>query len=187
MLASATCPTQRQDAKQASLGKFQRTDTDRVKEQFTRNTQDSAQTGYNSPDSQLSEQELEAQEDIDGGSGTEVDGPIADDKYIKGTRLVVGGWFQACRGCNEPTAHSAAISKREVPLCPRCQDKYMAMVTGCYPPSSAVKSGAIEPLHYWLPRLLAPVPRLTPEQRRDFCDTLVLCQDDAWLQLINMS
>jgi hypothetical protein len=24
-----------------------------------------------------------------------------------------------CRGCNEPTAHSAYINKREVPLCPR--------------------------------------------------------------------
>jgi hypothetical protein len=46
---------------------------------------------------------------------------------------------------------------------------------------------AIEPLHYWLPRLIGPVPLLSAPQRRDFCDTLVLRQDDAWLQLINMS
>jgi len=42
------------------------------------------------------QQQLEAQEDID-GSGSEVEGPVADDKYIKGTRLVINGWFQACR------------------------------------------------------------------------------------------
>jgi hypothetical protein len=45
----------------------------------------------------------------------------------------------------------------------------------------------VEPLHYWLPRLLAPVPRLSEQQRREFCDMLVLRQDDAWLQLIQMS
>jgi hypothetical protein len=42
------------------------------------------------------QQQLEAHEDID-GSGSEVDGPVADDKYIKGTRLIINGWFQACR------------------------------------------------------------------------------------------
>jgi hypothetical protein len=42
------------------------------------------------------QQQLEAQEDFD-GSGSEVDGPVADDKYIKGTRLIINGWFQACR------------------------------------------------------------------------------------------
>jgi hypothetical protein len=63
----------------------------------------------------------------------------------------------------------------------------MAMVTGCYPPNSAVTNGNIEPLHFWLPRLLPPAPRLTADQRREFCDMLVLRQDDAWLQLIMMS
>jgi hypothetical protein len=29
-------------------------------------------------------------------SGSEVEGPVVD-KYIKGTRLIVNGWFQACR------------------------------------------------------------------------------------------
>jgi hypothetical protein len=61
------------------------------------------------------------------------------------------------------------------------------MVHGCAPPSSAARDPAIEPLHYWLPRLIGPVPPLNAQQRRDFCDTLVLRQDDAWLQLINMS
>lgn len=42
------------------------------------------------------QQQMEAQEDVD-GSSSEVEGPVADDKYIKGTRLVINGWFQACR------------------------------------------------------------------------------------------
>lgn len=71
--------------------------------------------------------------------------------------------------------------------CNRCQGKYVAMVTGCAPPTSSIVDPAVEPLHYWLPRLLAPVPRLREEQRREFCDMLVLRQDDAWLQLISMS
>jgi hypothetical protein len=55
------------------------------------------------------------------GSGSEVEGPdaVVDDKYIKGTRLIIGGWFQACRGCNEPTAHASPIGDRDVPLCQR--------------------------------------------------------------------
>jgi hypothetical protein len=120
------------------------------------------------------QQQLEAQEDFE-GSGSEVEGPVPDDKYIKGTRLVINGWFQACRcaaaeastrtlsgavdmrlwatsclahappscpgqhqqqqqyplicaalaaapccrGCNEPTAHTTLIARRDVPLCPR--------------------------------------------------------------------
>jgi hypothetical protein len=72
-------------------------------------------------------------------------------------------------------------------LTTRCQGKYMAMVTGSLPPSSSVPDPNVEPLHYWLPRLLAPVPRLSEQQRREFCDMLVLRQDDAWLQLIQMS
>lgn len=92
-----------------------------------------------------------------------------------------------CRGCNEPTAHTACISKRQVPLCPRCQGKYTAMVTGSYPPNTGAVDPAVEPLHYWLPRLLAPVARLPEPQRRDFCDMLVLRQDDAWLHLIQNS
>lgn len=69
----------------------------------------------------------------------------------------------------------------------RCQGKYMSMITGCYPPSLGLRDPSIEPLHYWLPRVLGPVPPLTPQQRRDFCDSLVLRQDDAWLQLIQIS
>ncbi|KAF6264829.1 hypothetical protein COO60DRAFT_1624161 [Scenedesmus sp. NREL 46B-D3] len=206
---------QRADAKAAVIGKMQRTDTEPVDEQFTTATQDSVLTAFDAchavsqqqqhqcrhqqrqhpqqqqhqqqhVQQQQQQQQHQHHEEADIGSGSEVDGPV-NDKYIKGTRLVVGGWFQACRGCNEPTAHSAYINKREVPLCPRCQGKYMAMVTGSHPPSSGVPDPAVEPLHYWLPRLLAPVPRLSPEQRREFCDMLVLRQDDAWLQLINMS
>jgi len=65
------------------------------------------------------EQQLVASEDFE-CSGSEVEGPVAE-KYIKGTRLIVGGWFQACRGCNEPTAHTSIIGApcRDVPLCPR--------------------------------------------------------------------
>lgn len=69
----------------------------------------------------------------------------------------------------------------------RCQTKYLNMVSGCYPPSLARPDPCVEPLHYWLPRVLGPVPPLTPQQRRDFCDTLVLRQDDCWLQLIQNS
>lgn len=69
----------------------------------------------------------------------------------------------------------------------RCQDKYLAMINGCYPPSSVMPDPCVEPLHYWLPRVLGPVPPLSAQQRRDFCDSLVLRQDDAWLHLIKTS
>lgn len=204
MLSPNGVVQQRADAKAAAIGKMQRTDTEPVDEQFTTATQDSVLTAFDTCHASQQQQQhhqcrhqqqqhlqqhvQQHQEDVlcDFGSGSEVDGPV-NDKYIKGTRLVIGGWFQACRGCNEPTAHSAYISKREVPLCPRCQGKYMAMVTGSCPPSSSVPDPNVEPLHYWLPRLLAPLPRLSEQQRREFCDMLVLRQDDAWLQLISMS
>ena len=107
-------------------------------------------------------------------------------RYIKGTRLIVGGWFQACRGCNEPTAHARAIGGREVPFCPRCGGKFEAMASGAYPPRAAADA-AVEPLSYWLPRLLAPMPRVDGAARRRFCDQLVLRQDDAWRALVAAS
>jgi hypothetical protein len=61
------------------------------------------------------------------------------------------------------------------------------MINGCYPPSLVMPDPCIEPLHYWLPRVLGPVAPLSLQQRRDFCDSLVLRQDDCWLQLIQMS
>lgn len=61
------------------------------------------------------------------------------------------------------------------------------MVHGCAPPGNVMPDPSIEPLHYWLPRLIGPVPPLSAQQRRDFCDALVLRQDDAWLQLIKVS
>lgn len=69
----------------------------------------------------------------------------------------------------------------------RCQGKYLNMINGCYPPSLVMPDPCIEPLHYWLPRVLGPVPPLSVAQRRDLCDSLVLRQDDAWLQLIQIS
>lgn len=41
-------------------------------------------------------EQLVASEDFE-LSGSEVDGPVVVDKYIKGTRLIINGWFQACR------------------------------------------------------------------------------------------
>ncbi|KAF8065763.1 hypothetical protein HT031_002823 [Scenedesmus sp. PABB004] len=214
MSPTAASAQQRADAKAASsAGKHARTDTETLDEQSTTCTQDSVCTAMGSchaavgaaapsaaTSAQLQAQQQPAQAQAAQqaaparhAAGGEAEGPV-NDKYIKGTRLVIGGWFQACRGCNEPTAHAAVIGKREVPLCPRCQGKYDAMVGGCRPPSSAgaadagaAPDDAHEPLHFWLPRLLPPLPRLSAAQRRDFCDMLVLRQDDAWLQLINMS
>lgn len=45
---------------------------------------------------QQAQQQLTGMEEMD-GSSSEVEGPVADDKYIKGTRLIINGWFQACR------------------------------------------------------------------------------------------
>lgn len=42
-----------------------------------------------------------------------------DMRYIKGTRLPIDGWLQACRGCNEITGRTVTIQDREVHLCPR--------------------------------------------------------------------
>jgi hypothetical protein len=107
------------------VGKMQRTDTEPVDEQFTTATPDSALTAFNNchavsqqqhhqcrhqqqqhtQQQQQQQQVLRQQQqqhhhhhhdDADIGSGSEVDGPV-NDKYIKGTRLVIGGWFQACR------------------------------------------------------------------------------------------
>ncbi|GBF96881.1 hypothetical protein Rsub_09886 [Raphidocelis subcapitata] len=113
-------------------------------------------------------------------------GAVADE-YIKGTRLRIGGWFQACRGCSEPTAHTFGITGRDVPLCPRCQTKYSGMVSGEYPRNVGAVDGRIEPLCYWLPRMLGSMPRMADSARREFCDQLVLRQDDAWRALIRSS
>lgn len=129
------------------MGKVQRTDTEHNQdEQLAADAvpQDSVQTAYHCQSHMRQQQQLCRQQqaaahaarpstqqllqqrrveqqhlELD-GSSSEVEGPIADDRYIKGTRLIIGGWFQACRGCNEPTAHTTIISKRDVPLCPRC-------------------------------------------------------------------
>lgn len=47
-------------------------------------------------------EEQEPQPDGGEGAGCEADGAVADN-YIKGTRLRIGGWFQACR-CGPPAA-----------------------------------------------------------------------------------
>jgi len=60
------------------------------------------------------------------------------------------------------------------------------MVSGDYPANVEVDP-AVEPLCYHLPRLLGSIPRITAEARREFCDKLVLRQDDAWLALIRQS
>jgi hypothetical protein len=105
------------------MGKLQRTDTDHCHdEQPTTDagTQDSVQTAYHqhlqqqysqhpamgqqqqqcyehNQHAEQQQQQLESQEDLADGSSSEVEGPVADDKYIKGTRLIINGWFQACR------------------------------------------------------------------------------------------
>jgi hypothetical protein len=91
------------------------------------------------------------------------------------------------RGCNEPTAHASIIGARDVPLCPRCQAKYNGMVSGEYPQNVGSVDASVEPLSYWLPRVLGSMPRMAPAARREFCDRLVLRQDDAWLALIRSS
>jgi hypothetical protein len=57
------------------------------------------------------------------------------------------------------------------------------MVSGQYPEQPGTVDPAVEPLCYWLPRMLAPMPPLAPDARRTFCSMLVLRQDDAWNQL----
>jgi hypothetical protein len=101
--------SQHQSIKASLAGKFQRTDTQSSQsdhncyDSSTQHTSDSAHTFYDDararPDyNQHSDVQLQASEEFDAGSGSEVDGPVLDDdKYIKGTRLVIGGWFQACR------------------------------------------------------------------------------------------
>jgi hypothetical protein len=61
------------------------------------------------------------------------------------------------------------------------------MTSGAYPPNVGPVDTAVEPLSYWLPRMLGSVPRMGGAARRDFCDQLVLRQDDAWLALIKSS
>lgn len=61
------------------------------------------------------------------------------------------------------------------------------MVKGDYPVNAEVVDEHVEPLCYWLPRMLAPMPHMSCEARKDFCDLLVLRQDDAWLALIRVS
>ncbi|GBF91678.1 hypothetical protein Rsub_03982 [Raphidocelis subcapitata] len=112
-------------------------------------------------------------------------GPSSE-QYIRGTRLVVGGWFQACRGCSEPTAHTQPIGGRTVPFCPRCQAKFGQMTRGDAPPHAAADP-AVEPLCYWLPRLLRPMPRVEEPARAKFCAALVLRQDDMWRDLVEQS
>lgn len=70
------------------------------------------------------------------------------------------------------------------PPLPSCQQKYMSMVSGEYPPNVGAVDTTIEPLSYWLPRMLGSMPRMEAQARREFCDKLVLRQDDAWLALI---
>eukprot|EP00882_Tetradesmus_deserticola_P019020 GHRQ01020462.1.p1 GENE.GHRQ01020462.1~~GHRQ01020462.1.p1 ORF type:complete len:124 (+),score=33.19 GHRQ01020462.1:274-645(+) len=112
------------------IGKMQRTDTDAVDEQFTTPTQDSVLTAFDDchavsqqhhqcrHQQQQSQQPQHVQqqqhhhhEETDIGSGSEVDGPV-NDKYIKGTRLVVGGWFQACR-CARAGSNCQASSLKD--------------------------------------------------------------------------
>jgi hypothetical protein len=33
-------------------------------------------------------------------------------RYIRGTRLVVGGWINLCRGCNAPTHRTITLEDR---------------------------------------------------------------------------
>jgi hypothetical protein len=61
------------------------------------------------------------------------------------------------------------------------------MVSGQYPPNVGAVDTRVEPLAYWLPRMLGSMPRMEAQARRDFCDQLVLRQDDAWVALINSS
>ena len=69
----------------------------------------------------------------------------------------------------------------------RCQQKYNGMVSGEYPPNVGAVDTSSEPLSYWLPRMLGSMPRMAPTARKEFCDQLVLRQDDAWLALIKSS
>jgi len=88
------------------MGKYQRTDTDTTTDEHLptdNGAQDSVQTAYIYQHS-ITQQACHnprhhqtAHEELEGSSGSEVEGPINDDKYIKGTRLIIGGWFQACR------------------------------------------------------------------------------------------
>lgn len=115
------------------------------------------------------------------------DEPPVCDKYIKGTRLVVDGWFQACRGCNTPTVHSSNIQGRDVPLCPRCRSTFISMSTGRAPPHCVSAPTEVEPLCLWLPNVFPTNTRVADDYRKKVCEGLLLKQDDAWKELISSS
>ena len=61
------------------------------------------------------------------------------------------------------------------------------MSGGCLPGSAADADPKMEPLCYWLPRLLAPMPPLSVAQRVQVCEQIMLRQDDAWAALVKAS
>lgn len=61
------------------------------------------------------------------------------------------------------------------------------MASGAYPPNTPADALSIEPLCFWVPRLLSPMPPMSNSQRESFCDALLLKQDDAWQTLIEQS
>jgi hypothetical protein len=61
------------------------------------------------------------------------------------------------------------------------------MVRGQYPTSAEEADPSIEPLAYWLPRMVGPMPPLPAAQRRQICEHIILKQDDAWTALVHAS
>jgi len=92
-------------------------------------------------------------------------------------------------GTKPPQAHFLIQPSSPLETLPprRCQQKYEGMISGAYPTNIGAVDTQIEPLSYWLPRMLGSMPRMQPDARKEFCDQLVLRQDDAWLALIRSS
>lgn len=69
----------------------------------------------------------------------------------------------------------------------RCRDKYVNMSAGMPPASMTVADPEFEPLVLWLPKLLNPGARMSDDARKEFCDSLMLRQDDAWKEVVAQS
>ncbi len=109
--------------------------------------------------------------------------PFDSDRYLAGTRILADGWFQPCRGCNVRTAHEISIAGREeIPFCPRCKESFKKMKAGQW--QGPAQEG-LDPLCSWahLPRI-AP---MTTAQRSAYCDHIILCKDDEWQAVKNIS
>ena len=79
-------------------------------------------------------------------------------------RRQLQAWHASVLPQNAEHTHSP-ISPPET-AAPRCQNKYEEMVSGGYPANVPNVDTSVEPLAYWLPRVLGAVPVMQPAARK---------------------